>query len=351
MKKLLNHVFIDGLSGMTLGVFCTLIFGTILQQIGIFIGDDIGDLFFYVGKIASCLMGVGIGCGVAKKYEASPLVLLSAAIAGMVGAQANYILDGSILAKDSITLCAPGEPLGSFLAAFVCIEVGNLIVGKTQLDIVVTPMVCIGIGSITGILLCPPLNTMMNELGNAINWGTEQQPIIMGIVISVLMGMFLTLPISSAALCLILNLTGLAAGAATVGCCANMIGFAVASYKDNQMGGLLAQGIGTSMLQMPNILKRPHIWLPAIISSAVLGPISTCILHMKNTAVGAGMGTAGLVGPIMTYNTMAEKTGSTETIMMIAAMHFILPGLISFGVIEGMRKLNWVKEGDMKISV
>ena len=202
-----------------------------------------------------------------------------------------------------------------------------------------------------GIVLGPPISQFMAWLGSIINWGTEQQPILMGIIVSVLMGIILTLPISSAALGVVLNLSGIAAGAAAVGCCANMIGFAVISYRENKLGGLLAQGLGTSMLQMPNIVKKPIIWLPAIISSAILGPISTAVLHMTNNATGSGMGTAGLVGPIMAFQTMAPEVGAVIAIIEIIAMHFIAPAVLSLIISEGMRKIGLIKTNDLKLDI
>ena len=189
----------------------------------------------------------------------------------------------------------------------------------------------------------------MAWLGSLINWGTEQQPFLMGVVVSVLMGMILTLPISSAALGVILNLSGLAAGAATVGCCCNMVGFAVASYRENKVGGLLAQGIGTSMLQVPNIVRKPVIWLPAIISSAILGPVGTMVFHMTSNATGSGMGTAGLVGQIMTWQVMTQTEAPAVVLLKILVIQFILPAAISLGVSEYMRKKKWIRFGDMKL--
>ena len=191
----------------------------------------------------------------------------------------------------------------------------------------------------------------MAWLGSLINWGTEQQPFLMGIIVSVLMGMILTLPISSAALGIILNLSGIAAGAATVGCCCNMVGFAVASYRENGVGGLLAQGIGTSMLQMPNIVRKPVIWIPAILSSAILGPVSTMLLHMTNNATGSGMGTAGLVGQIMTWQTMAAAEPTALVLLKILAIQIILPAIVTLLISEFMRKKGWIAEGDMKLEM
>ena len=182
-----------------------------------------------------------------------------------------------------------------------------------------------------------------------INWGTEQQPFLMGIVVSVLMGMILTLPISSAALGVILNLSGLAAGAATVGCCCNMIGFAVASWRENKFGGFLAQGLGTSMLQVPNIVRHPLIWLPAILSSAILGPVGTMLFHMTNNATGSGMGTAGLVGPLMTWQVMSPTEDPAMLMLKIILIQFVLPAVVTLLISEFMRKQRWIKPGDMKL--
>ena len=351
MKKWLNRLFIDGLSGMATGLFSTLIVGTIIQQIGNLIGGTVGSYLFFFGKMAAALTGAGIGCGVACKFKESPLVVLSAATTGMVGAFASKIIAGQVLVDGTIVLAGPGEPLGAFIAAYVGIELGHLIAGKTQLDIVLTPIVCIVSGSVIGLILSPPISAFMTSLGALINWGTEQQPFLMGIIVSVLMGMILTLPISSAALGVSLSLAGLSAGAATVGCCANMIGFAVASYKENKMGGFLAQGIGTSMLQVPNIVRKPIIWLPAIITSAILGPLSTMVFHMTNNPVGSGMGTAGLVGQIMTFQTMAATEGAAMVLFKIVLLHFLLPGVLAYVISWFMRKKGWIKEGDMKLDV
>lgn len=351
VKKLLNRIFIDGLSGMALGLFATLIVGTIVKQIGTLIGGDIGNILTMLGTVASVLTGAGIGLGVAYKFKESPLVVISAATAGMVGAYASKILAGTLIVDGAVTLAGPGEPLGAFIAAYIGIEVGHLVSGKTKIDILVTPLCSIVSGSVIGLLVGPPISSFMIGLGNLIQIGTEQQPFIMGIVVSVLMGMFLTLPISSAAIGLVLGLSGLPAGAATVGCCANMIGFAVASYRENKVGGLLAQGVGTSMLQVPNIVKKPVIWLPAIITSAILGPLSTMVFKMTNNAAGSGMGTAGFVGQIMTYQTMVGAEGATMVLIKIALMHFILPAILVILISEFMRKKGYIQFGDMKLDV
>lgn len=352
VKKALNHVFIDGLSGMALGLFATLIIGTIIQQIGNLIGGTVGDTLYLFGKAASVMTSAGIGVGVAYKFKEPVYVTLSAATAGMIGGYASKILAGTLIGEGGVVVLAgPGEPLGAFIAAIVGIELGHLVAGRTKIDLLVTPFVTIVTGSAVGLLVGPPITRFMTGLGAIINWGTEQQPFLMGIVVSVLMGMILTLPISSAALGIILNLSGLAAGAAVVGCCCNMVGFAVASYRENKIGGLLAQGVGTSMLQVPNIVRKPVIWLPAIISSAILGPVSTLVFHMTSNATGSGMGTAGLVGQIMTYQVMTETLPAVVVLAEIALMHFLLPAAISLAVSEVMRKKAWIKFGDMKLDV
>lgn len=350
-KNLFQRIFIDGLGGMGLGLFATLIIGTIIQQVGTLIGGTVGSTLFLLGKIAAAMTGAGIGVGVAYKFKESPLVVVSAATAGMVGAFAGNIAKGTVFVDGVIHFAGPGEPLGAFIAAYVGIELGHLISGKTSVDILLTPFVSIVGGSAVGLFAGPPISAFMTWLGSLINWGTEQRPFLMGIIVSVLMGIILTLPISSAALGIVLNLSGIAAGAATVGCCANMIGFAVASYRENKVGGLLAQGLGTSMLQIPNIMRKPIIWLPAIAASAVLGPVSTVVLGMSSNATGSGMGTAGLVGPIMTYQTMTASLSPAVVLLEMAVMYFILPGIIALGVSEWMRKKGWIKAGDLKLEL
>ena len=351
LKKVLDRIFIDGLSGMAQGLFATLIIGTIIQQIGMLMGGAAGDMIFVIGKVAASLTGAGIGIGVAYKFKCSQLVVVSAATAGMVGAFASKLLAGAVLAEGSIVYAGPGEPLGAFIAAYVGIELGQLVSGRTKVDILVTPLAAIGSGSAVGLILGPPISGFMTWLGSIINWGTEQQPFLMGIVVSVLMGMILTLPISSAALGIILNLSGLAAGAATVGCCCNMVGFAAASYRENKVGGLLAQGIGTSMLQVPNIVRKPIIWIPAILSSAILGPVGTLALHMTSNATGSGMGTAGLVGQVMTWQVMTQTEAAAVVLMKILVIQVILPAVVTLAVSEFMRKKEWIKFGDMKLDL
>ena len=352
LKKLLTEIFIDGLSGMATGLFSTLIVGTIIKQLGGLIPDPVGGWLVLIGSVASAATGVGIGVGLAVKLKATPLVVVSAAVAGFVGAYAGQILNGAVINGSVTTLTGPGEPMGAFVASLVTVYVGRLVAGKTKVDILITPLVTILCGAAVGLLLGPPISRFMTMIGSVINAATQQQPFLMGILVSVLMGIVLTLPISSAAIGVSLGLSGLAAGAATVGCCANMVGFAVASYRENKMNGLLAQGLGTSMLQMPNIVRRPIIWLPAILSSAILGPVSTMVFGMTNNPVGSGMGSAGLVGQIATFQTMTAEGGDPWLVLAkIVVIQFILPAALALLCSELMRKKGWIRVGDMKLEV
>lgn len=345
-KKWLQEIFIDGLSGMALGLFSTLIIGTIIAQVGSLVGGSLGGYLTAISNVAKTITGAGIGVGVACKFKEGPLVTVSAAVAGMIGAFPG------VTAMEAYTLGKAGEPLGAFIATIVAIKIGHLVAGKTKVDILVTPLLSILSGAVVGFVAGPPISAFMGWLGALVNVNVEQHPIVGGIVVSVLMGMILTLPISSAAIGVSMSLSGLAAGAATVGCCCNMVGFAVASYRENKMGGLIAQGVGTSMLQVPNIVKKPIIWLPAIISSAVLGPVSSAVLHMTSTPIGSGMGSAGFVGQIAAYGSMrADGMSVAMTLVLILLMHFVLPAAVSLLVSELMRKMGWISQGDMKLEV
>lgn len=344
MKKYLNRLFVEGLGGMALGLFATLIIGTILAQIGSMIGGQVGTYIIAVANIAKTITGAGIGVGVAAKLGASTLVTVSAAVAGMIGAFPSL--------EPAFALGKPGEPLGAFVAAYVAIEMGRLVSGKTKVDIIITPLVSITSGAVVGFLVGPYISSFMRWLGEVVNINVEKSPVIGGILISVAMGMILTLPISSAAIGVSMGITGLAAGAATVGCCCQMVGFAVASFRENKTGGLVAQGIGTSMLQIPNIMRRPIIWLPPIISSAILGPLSSAVFKMTSTPVGSGMGSSGLVGQFAAYDSMVASGTSVPIVMLeIMLMHFILPAVLTLFISEGMRKAGWIHKGDMALKV
>ena len=333
-KGKVREYFIKVLNGMALGLFASLIIGLILKQIGSLLHVD---MLVNFGQIAQYLMGPAIGAGVAYSVGAPPLGIFASLITGALGARTVSIVDGVALMKI-------GEPVGALVASFIGAEISRLIQGKTKVDIVLVPAGTIIVGGLAGYYIGPVVSQMMTSLGALINLATRLRPIPMGILVSVLMGMILTLPISSAALAISLGLEGLAAGAATVGCCAQMIGFAVASYKENKVGGLIAQGLGTSMLQIPNIIRNPRIWIPPIITSAILGPISTKIFEMENNKIGAGMGTSGLVGQFGTFDVMGAKG-----FLGIVLLHFILPAVITLVISEYMRKKGYIKDGDMKL--
>ncbi len=328
------------LNGMAYGLFASLIIGLILKQIGVYTHIDSFVLF---GNIAQRMMGPAIGAAVAYSVNASPLGIFASMVAGAIGA-------GSLNVNDTGAFVAGiGEPVGSFIAALVAAEFSKLIVGKTKVDIVLVPALTIIVGGFIGIFVSPVMSQFMTYLGHIINRATELQPIPMGIIIAVLMGMILTLPISSAALAISLKLSGLAAGASLVGCSVQMIGFAVASYRENGFGGFLAQGLGTSMLQVPNIIRNPLIWVPPIVVSAILGPIATYVVKMECNFIGAGMGTSGLVGQFGTIAAMADKVSPFKLYMSIGLLHFVLPAVLTLAVSEFMRKKKWIKFGDMAL--
>ena len=332
----IRNYFVKILNGMALGLFSSLLIGLIIKQLGTLFNMDTMINF---GQIAQMLMGPAIGAGVAYSIGAPPLAIFASVITGAIGA-------GTIISDGGNVSIQVGEPVGAFIAALLGAEFSKRISGKTKVDIVLVPLATILIGGLAGKYIGPVMSSFMTVVGNVINKATELQPIPMGIIVSVLMGIILTLPISSAALAISLGLSGLAAGASTVGCAAQMIGFAVSSYRENGIGGFIAQGVGTSMLQIPNIIKNPRIWIPPTIASAILGPISTTMLKMESNMVGAGMGTSGFVGQFAVIETM----GSTpKTFISILLMHFILPGVISFVISEWMRNRGYIKFGDMEL--
>ncbi len=337
--KVRNYM-IKTLNGMALGLFASLIIGLILKQIGDLAG--IPQLVTF-GKAAQVMMGPAIGAAVAYSVGASPLGIFASLVAGTIGA-------GSIKMGDAgQMLISIGEPMGAFVSGLIAAEFSKLISGKTKVDIVVVPALTIIVGGIVGLTLSPVIASLMKALGAVINTATELQPVPMGIIVAVIMGIVLTLPISSAALAISLGLSGVAAGASLVGCCCQMIGFACISYRENGVGGFIAQGLGTSMIQVPNIIRNPKIWIPPIVASAILGPVSTAVLHLESNSIGAGMGTSGLVGQFGTFAAMGETTGTGSLLVLIAIMHFILPALLSLGISEWMRKKGWIQFGDLSL--
>ena len=331
VRKLFKKYVVDALSHMAMGLFCSLILGLIIGQFAKIPSLEFLSFIAEALSATSPLVGACIGLAIAYGLSCAPLVLISSAITGALGYKF-------------------GGPVGAYLSVIIGTQVGMLISKRTPVDIVITPLVTIVIGGLIARYCCSPINTFMLYLGNVINSATELNPFMMGITVAVLVGCALTLPISSVAICVMLGIDGLAAGAATVGCCAQMIGFAVTSYKDNGLGGLLSQGLGTSMLQIGNIVKNPIIWVAPTLTAAILGPVSTVWLKMTNSALGAGMGTSGLVGPIAAFATMTESgSPSGEVLTKIAGLYFIAPALISLAIHCIFKKYKLVKPGDLKL--
>lgn len=335
MKRIQVYL-IEALNGMAMGLFSSLIIGLILKQLGTYL--DIA-LLSQFGNLAQKMMTPAIGVGVAYKLGAPPLGVVSALAVGLIGG-------GAVTIENSIATLAIGEPVGAFVASLAGVFVAKLVTGKTKLDILLVPASVIIIGGSVGLFLSPYIASLMTAIGESINFATEREPFLMSILISLIMGILLTLPISSAAIGIALGLSGYAAGAGVIGCASHMIGFAVASYKDNGFSGFLAQGLGTSMLQIGNIVKKPIIALPAIISSVVLAPLGILVFKMEAVALGSGMGTSGLVGQFATIEAMG-----IEAWWKIGLMHFILPALVAFMVSEFMRKKGYLKKGDMKLEL
>lgn len=334
-----DRYLIDAMGAMAKGLFASLLIGTILSTAGMqlhlpFLSD--------IGSYASGVAGAAMAASIAWALHAPQLVLFT--MVG-VGAAAN-------------SLGGAGGPLAVYIIAIIATECGKLVSGETKVDILVTPAVTLIVGAGLSMLWAPAIGAAASSLGSIIMWATEQQPLIMGIIVAVVTGIALTLPISSAAICAALSLTGLAGGAAVAGCCAQMIGFAVMSYKENGIGGLVSQGIGTSMLQMPNIIKNPRIWLPPIFASAITGPLATCLFHLQNNgpAVSSGMGTCGFVGQIGIYTGWISdiesglKTGITGMDWLgMVLICFVLPAVLSVLFCRMEKKLGWIKDGDMKL--
>ena len=339
---------IDALGAMAQGLFCTLLIGTILNtlgaqlNIGFLKNPIVGD--YTIGGLASAMVGPGIAVAIGLALKAPPLVLFSLI---PVGFAAN-------------SMGGAGGPLAVYFVAILACELGKLVSKETKVDILVTPTVTVLTGVGFAALVAAPIGHAANAVGQAIMWATELQPFFMGILVSVLVGIALTLPISSAAICASLGLVGLAGGAAVAGCCAQMIGFAVMSFRENRWGGLAAQGLGTSMLQMPNIIKNPRIWIPPILTSAITGPLATCLfkLEMNGAAVNSGMGTCGLCGQIGIWtgwvNDVAAGTKAGITAfdwIGLALICFVLPAVLTLIFSEILRKIGWIKENDLKLEL
>ena len=351
-----KRYFIDAMGAMAQGLFCTLLVGTILNTIGqqfhvgflnaivVTLGTGEGAVHYTIGGLCSAMVGPGMAVAIARALNAPPLVLFSLI---PVGFATNY-------------MGGAGGPLAVLFVAIVAAEVGKAVSKETKIDILVTPIVTILVGVGFAALIAAPVGQAASAVGKAIMWATELQPFFMGIIVSVVIGVALTLPISSAAICAALGLTGLAGGAAVAGCCAQMIGFAVMSFPENRWGGLAAQGLGTSMLQMGNIVRNPRVWIPPTVASAITGPIATCIfrLQMNGAPVSSGMGTCGLVGQIGVYtgwvNDIAAGTKAAVTGMDwlgLVLISFVLPAVLTWLIAIPLRKCGWIKDGDLKLDL
>lgn len=331
IKNYLKRYFVDAMSFMALGLFSSLIVGLIISQLAKIPGLAVLSSFSGVLAASSPVVGGAIGAAIAYGLKSKPLVVFSCIAVGAFG----YELGG---------------PVGAYVAALVANEISRLVSGKTKIDIVATPLVTIIAGGFVSTFVGPYLSELMSSLGELINAATQLHPFPMGITVSVLVGLALTAPISSAALCIMLGIDGIAAGAAAVGCAAQMVGFAVTSFKANGVGGLVSQGVGTSMLQFGNIMRHPQIILAPTLAGAVLGPVSTCVLKMTNTPTGAGMGTSGLVGQFGAYSAMADSFGGTESIVLIVIMHVLAPALLSLFFHLIFKKLGLVKDEYLKLN-
>ena len=361
-KKLAKRWFIDAFSGMAQGLFCTLIAGTILGQIASWCGDNaFAHTLDYIAKIAKSLMGAGIGVGIAYKLNAKPLVLFTAAVTGMVGAFASGLVAALVNgAAFAITLGAPGNPIGAYVLSLLTIEIASLYAGKTKLDIVLVPLGMMVL-TLAGIFLAWPFIKLIELLGTGIALAIEAGvavKIIVGVFVAVVMGILLTMPTSSAAIWIAITAAvsteyvdalSIAGGAAVAGCAAHMIGFAVASFRENGVGGLISQGIGTSMLQIPNIMKKPIVMLPEIIASAVSGLVAV-LLDLRCNAAGGGMGTSGLVGVFGSIDaSQAALVPGWKIALGVILCLFVIPAGVSFAVSEWFRKKGWIAFGDQKL--
>ncbi len=346
---------IDALSAMAQGLFCTLLIGTILNTLGtqLHIGfltktvATAGGVDYTIGSIASAMVGPAMAVAIGNALCAPPMVLFSLAPVGY----ATNVMGGA------------GGPLAVLIVAIVAAEFGKAVSKETKVDILVTPIVTILVGVGLSSLIAEPIGTAANYVGTLIMWATELRPFWMGIIVSAVVGIALTLPISSAAICSVLGLTGLAGGAAVAGCCAQMVGFAVMSFKENRWGGLVSQGLGTSMLQMPNIVRNIKIWIPATLASMITGPLATCVfkMQMNGAAVNSGMGTCGLCGPIGVWTGWVAPTeqaianGAAAIVptafdwIGMALICFVLPAVLSWVFCEILRRIGWIREGDLKL--
>ena len=372
LKKLPKRWFIDAFTGMAQGLFVTLIAGTIVKTLGGLIGDNaFGNFLTLLGNIASVMMGAGIGAGMGSKLKAPGLVVFSAIVAGFVGAWSDVFItcaaDGSssVLAAigQKVAAGSPGNPIGAYVTALTAIEISSLVAGKTKLDILLVPLTAL-LCTLAGAYIAWPFSWLIGQLGTGIALATDLQPVLMGIIVAAVMGILLTLPTSSAAIwvsvatpvltsgdAVQVNAMLIAGGAAVVGCACHMVGFAVLSFKENGVAGLVSQGLGTSMLQIPNIMRHPQLLIPPTVAAAICGPIATGAFKLMCGAGGGGMGTCGFVGIIEAYNASIVQGGMEQWKfwLAIALLFFVAPALICWALGKLMRVKGWIKDGYLKI--
>lgn len=349
-KKYAQTYLIDAFTGMAQGLFVTLIAGLILSQIGTWLDMPI---LINIGKLASMLMGAGIGVGIAYYLKAPTLVVLGSLVVGMMGAHSDVLMSGVILNATDTPLtfrATAGNPIAAYLTSVVSYAVAVRIVGKTKLDILLIPLIMCLVALAVCAWICPPVVLVVEQVGLMIKQATELQPFLMGLIVSVSVGLLLTMPTSSAAICIAIGLNGLAGGAAVVGCASHLVGFAVASFRDNGLSGVVAQGLGTSMLQIPNVFKKPIILLPAVIASAIVGPLATVVFGLHCSASGAGMGTSGLVGVFGVVQASSELMSPAVMWTAIILLMVVIPALVAYLVSAWLYKTGRVQLGDMKIT-
>lgn len=365
VKFLAKRWFIDAFTGMSQGLFVTLIAGTIIKQLGNLIlkaatpaAEVVGGALVTIGTIASFLMGAGIGAGIAKSIKGSNLVIFTGIVAGMIGAFSLQFIEGNWIVTEGgsfLSVVSPGNPIGSYVVALIASELGSLVSGKTKLEIILVPLTVI-VSAMLATYVAWPFIKLIDLLAKGIELATAMQPFLMGIVIAASMGILLTMPTSSAAMWIAIAMSApgsdamlLAGGAAVVGCAAHMVGFAVAGFRENGWGGLIAQGLGTSMLQIPNIMRNPRIMLPEIAASIVVGPLATTVFKLRCNAAGGGMGTAGLVGVFGTIEASSGVIPDWQMWLGIVLLMFVLPAVISYSVALLLRKIGWIKPDDQKL--
>lgn len=351
-KKIYNDIFVEGLGGMASGLFVTMIIGMILTQTAGLTSGAYAKYLVQIGSLMQILTGAGIGIGMSVRYKQGALVSVVAAITGMIGAYGPQIMSGNIVQEGRVIFDGSGEPIGAFVAAYAGIKVAQALHNKTPIGAFLSPIAGVFAGALCGLWIGTPLSILTNRLGIMVNWGTVHSPFVMGIVVAVIMGLVFTLPFNAVTLAVTLKLSGLAGGAAMAGCCTHMVGFAMMGTKDNNIGGFAAQALGTSKIQISNIMKKMLVLIPPVMASAIVGPLSTCIFRLSCGPEAAGLGNTALLGPMMAYRYMMEA-GQEDIVagFKIIMVCFVLPALVTKFIAGFLKKDGVIKEGDLKINL